>query len=66
MITTQFARFVHLSTNRVLMAASKSNLAKLRKKTGYPFGNCKKALEENNNDLEKVCTGFLISKHKTE
>ncbi|XP_054283703.1 elongation factor Ts, mitochondrial isoform X2 [Macrosteles quadrilineatus] len=54
MITTQFARFVHLSTNRVLMAASKSNLAKLRKKTGYPFGNCKKALEENNNDLEKA------------
>ncbi|KAG8267840.1 hypothetical protein J6590_041757 [Homalodisca vitripennis] len=54
MMTTQFSRFIHLTTTRVMMGASKSNLAKLRKKTGYPFGNCKKALEVNNNDLEKA------------
>lgn len=29
-------------------------LAELRKKTGYTFANCKKALETNNNDLAQV------------
>nr|CAD7435212.1 unnamed protein product [Timema monikensis] len=33
---------------------NKSVLAKLRKKTGYTFSNCKKALELHNNDLEKA------------
>ncbi|XP_049822198.1 elongation factor Ts, mitochondrial isoform X2 [Aethina tumida] len=32
----------------------KSVLAALRKKTGYTFSNCKKALEMHNNDLEKA------------
>ena len=32
----------------------KSLLSKLRKKTGFPFINCKKALEQHNNDLEQV------------
>lgn len=54
MMSTQFTRFLHLSSTRIAMGANKSNLAKLRKKTGYPFGNCKKALEANNNDLDKV------------
>lgn len=31
-----------------------SVLATLRKKTGYTFANCKKALEVNNNDVVKV------------
>lgn len=54
MMSTQFTRFLHLSSTRIAMGANKSNLAKLRKKTGYPFGNCKKALEANNNDLDQV------------
>uniref|UniRef100_A0A0V0G8V0 Elongation factor Ts, mitochondrial n=1 Tax=Triatoma dimidiata TaxID=72491 RepID=A0A0V0G8V0_TRIDM len=38
--------------NSVLRSTSnKNNLAKLRKKTGYTFSNCKKALEVNNNDI---------------
>lgn len=32
-------------------AAAQSNLAALRKSTGYSFSLCKKALEQNNNDL---------------
>lgn len=32
----------------------KSALAALRKKTGYTFANCKKALEMHNNDIQKV------------
>lgn len=35
-------------------AAEKSHLALLRKKTGYTFANCKKALELHNNDAAKV------------
>ncbi|KAK9510931.1 hypothetical protein O3M35_005603 [Rhynocoris fuscipes] len=43
-------RFIH--TNNFLRAAfNKNDLAKLRKKTGYTFSNCKKALEVNNNDV---------------
>ncbi|KAJ1526264.1 hypothetical protein ONE63_009419 [Megalurothrips usitatus] len=33
---------------------SKNQLAKLRKKTGYTFANCKKALDMHNHDLEKA------------
>ncbi|CAB0035336.1 unnamed protein product [Trichogramma brassicae] len=44
-----------ISTNNVLWQASnKSLLAKLRKKTGYTFANCKKALELHENDVEKA------------
>lgn len=32
-------------------AAAQSNLAALRKRTGYSFSLCKKALEQNNDDL---------------
>ena len=33
----------------------KALLSKLRKRTGISFINCKKALEQFENDLEKVC-----------
>lgn len=46
-------RFFH-STPRLWSAFDKSHLGKLRKKTGYTFSNCKKALEVNGNDYEKV------------
>lgn len=35
-------------------ATEASPLAVLRKKTGYSFVNCKKALEMTNNDVSKV------------
>ncbi|XP_022919011.2 elongation factor Ts, mitochondrial isoform X2 [Onthophagus taurus] len=43
-----------LHTNEVRWAAEKSLLATLRKKTGYTFSNCKKALEMHNNDINKA------------
>jgi elongation factor Ts len=46
------ARFFHLQ--RPSLAAEKSLLATLRKKTGYTFANCKKALELHNNDLKQA------------
>uniref|UniRef100_T1GPU6 Elongation factor Ts, mitochondrial n=1 Tax=Megaselia scalaris TaxID=36166 RepID=T1GPU6_MEGSC len=47
-----FSRYLHMT--RSVLAGEKSNLAALRKKTGYTFANCKKALEMNNNDMEKA------------
>jgi len=38
----------------VKWSSTKAQLLKLRKKTGYPFESCKKALQLNNNSLEKV------------
>lgn len=52
MITRQIARLFY--TKSSIWAAEKSQLAALRKKTGYTFSNCKKALELHNNDLNKV------------
>lgn len=49
MFSSFIARFIH--TGRSCWAAEKSLLASLRKKTGYTFSNCKKALELHNNDL---------------
>jgi hypothetical protein len=46
------ARFFHVS--RTALSTDKSALAALRKKTGYTFANCKKALEMHGNDLAKV------------
>lgn len=37
-----------------LAAVDKSNLAKLRKRTGFSISNCKKALEMHDNDLTKA------------
>ncbi|CAH2224528.1 elongation factor Ts, mitochondrial [Pelobates cultripes] len=39
-----------------LLAANKDLLVKLRKKTGYSFMNCKKALEKFSNDLKQAET----------
>ncbi|CAH1388433.1 unnamed protein product [Nezara viridula] len=47
MISRQISRFFHNTS--LLWNVNKSDLAKLRKKTGYTFANCKKALELNNN-----------------
>lgn len=55
MFSGQFCRY--LSTGNTLwQSTSKSLLGKLRKKTGYTFTNCKKALELHENDLGKVYT----------
>lgn len=53
MILRQLFRSVH--TNYALCYASKKTLlSKLRKKTGYTFISCKKALDLHDNDMEKV------------
>ncbi|XP_050528888.1 elongation factor Ts, mitochondrial [Daktulosphaira vitifoliae] len=44
-------RNIHL--NNTNWSSTKAQLMKLRKKTGYTFESCKKALELNNNNLEK-------------
>lgn len=60
MLFRLFCRSVHTTRQRLVAASSggsgpeKSGLATLRKKTGYTFANCKKALELHNNDLVKV------------
>lgn len=53
MISNQIIRFIH-THNFLWQASGKGLLAKLRKKTGYTFSNCKKALEVNENDIEKA------------
>ncbi|XP_017769741.1 PREDICTED: elongation factor Ts, mitochondrial isoform X2 [Nicrophorus vespilloides] len=52
MIGKYFVRKLHTSFS--LFNVEKSMLATLRKKTGYTFSNCKKALELHNNDLTKA------------
>ncbi|XP_033189952.1 elongation factor Ts, mitochondrial [Bombus vancouverensis nearcticus] len=53
MILRQFFRSIH--TNYVPCYTSKKTLlSKLRKKTGYTFVNCKKALELSDNDIVKA------------
>ncbi|XP_076670013.1 elongation factor Ts, mitochondrial [Andrena cerasifolii] len=53
MIPRQLLRSVH--TNYLLCYSSKKTLlAKLRKKTGYTFVSCKKALELHDNDFDKA------------
>ena len=42
------------STSAKVFSAPKSNLAKLRKKTGYSLTLCKKALENANQDVQKA------------
>lgn len=50
-----FARFLHTGSP-VLVA--KELLMQLRRKTGYSFVNCKKALEKFNDDLKEVRTNI--------
>lgn len=45
-------RFIH--STPLIYSTEKSSLAILRKKTGYTFANCKKALELHQNDITKV------------
>lgn len=45
-------RGIHISSTN--LSSNKSLLLKLRKKTGYTFESCKKALQLNDNSLEKV------------
>lgn len=52
MLVKQIARHLHLG--KPYSAIEKAILAKLRKKTGYTFTNCKKALEMHGNDIGKV------------
>ncbi|XP_012237568.1 elongation factor Ts, mitochondrial isoform X2 [Bombus impatiens] len=53
MILRQLFRSIH--TNYVpCYTSNKTLLSKLRKKTGYTFINCKKALELSNNDIVKA------------
>lgn len=47
-----FVRAIHKSNTN--WSSTKTQLLKLRKKTGYPFESCKKALQLNDNNLEKV------------
>lgn len=55
MIFARLTRFVSHGTGlRFYATAEKSALAALRKKTGYTFANCKKALEMHGNDLAKA------------
>lgn len=49
-------RFIH--STPLIYATEKSALATLRKKTGYTFANCKKALELHQNDITKVKSHF--------
>lgn len=58
MIYRQFARYIFTKSSS--WAAEKSQLATLRKKTGYTFANCKKALELHNNDLKQVIIFVVI------
>jgi elongation factor Ts len=59
MFIKRMIRFI--STNDILhQSTNKSLLASLRKKTGYTLLYCKKALELNENNLEKVFKVFLL------
>ncbi|XP_077997488.1 elongation factor Ts, mitochondrial-like [Glandiceps talaboti] len=55
-ITSFCNRFLHTGgvLENVASKARKSNLAKLRKKTGFSFANCRKALDKFENDLGKA------------
>ncbi|XP_020291728.1 elongation factor Ts, mitochondrial [Pseudomyrmex gracilis] len=53
MMPAQIFRLIH-TNNYLWQATKKSLLSKLRKKTGYTFANCKKALELHENDVDKA------------
>nr|XP_040232457.1 elongation factor Ts, mitochondrial isoform X1 [Anopheles coluzzii] len=54
MLFKHLSRLLPATGIRLYATAEKSALATLRKKTGYTFANCKKALELHNNDLAKA------------
>jgi len=49
---SSFCRYFHVNVQ--CDAADKQLLSQLRKTTGFPFVNCRKALERSNNDLKQV------------
>jgi len=49
---SSFSRYFHVNVR--CSAADKQLLSQLRKTTGFPFLNCRKALEQSNNDLKQV------------
>ncbi|XP_078287429.1 elongation factor Ts, mitochondrial isoform X2 [Rhinoraja longicauda] len=61
--STQPVQFLHCSGTR-LIATNKELLIKLRKKTGYSFTNCKKALENFNSDLQQAEAWLHEQAHK--
>ena len=63
-------RLWHWGVRCMTTSVDKSVLSKLRKKTGFPFINCKKALEQFNNDIKQVwfqdkCTALVLFKFNT-
>ncbi|XP_069698470.1 elongation factor Ts, mitochondrial [Periplaneta americana] len=53
MLCSRLVRYLH-SCQPSWSSVNKSLLGKLRKKTGYTFANCRKALELHNNDIEQA------------
>ncbi|XP_046622232.1 elongation factor Ts, mitochondrial isoform X1 [Neodiprion virginianus] len=53
MLASKLCRFIH-TNNSVWQATQKTVLSELRKKTGYTFANCRKALQLHGNDLQKA------------
>lgn len=53
MFSRQICRYFNTG-NTVWQSSTKSLLGKLRKKTGYTFANCKKALDLHENDITKA------------
>lgn len=49
---SSFSRYFHISVN--CAGADKQLLSQLRKTTGFPYINCRKALEQSNNDLKQA------------
>ncbi|XP_022189109.2 elongation factor Ts, mitochondrial [Nilaparvata lugens] len=54
MMQNHVLRFFHSGVSCWSSSQNKSLLSKLRKKTGFTFSNCRKALEVNDNNLEKA------------
>ncbi|XP_038049138.1 elongation factor Ts, mitochondrial-like [Patiria miniata] len=44
----------YLSSTEAVLSSSKKNLQQLRKKTGFSFANCRKALDKFGNDLNQA------------
>lgn len=51
--------------SRLYSSVAKSQLAALRKKTGFPMGKCKEALQESTGDLE-AAEDWLYTRAKAE
>ena len=64
-IPKKSAGFLLFSTSKTVRNAAKSPLAKLRKASGYPLSLCKKALTENNDNVDDALT-WLKSQAQAE